>query len=96
MKTVLIFTLLIFGLSGCQVPKVPEWAKVAGYDKTSNSQKSQYNNIKTLTSDTKLSCEFMYCTAHIEDISIKEKCKPSKDRFKTISKNINFFINTIT
>ena len=44
-----------------------------------------------LTGDEKLSCEYKYCTARLEDSSLNKVCKPSRDRLSSMTKQYTNF-----
>lgn len=84
-------------LIGCvQIPQVPDSMKVSTYNNTSptstvSANNNHYTNVANLTGDEKLSCEYKYCTARLEDSSLNEVCKPSRDRMTNITNQYTKF-----
>ena len=86
----------LFGILGCtvlltgcvQLPPVPDAMKVSTYNNTASTGNSnnRYTNVANLTGDEKLSCEYMYCMAHIDNknMASDKDCKASKNRLETI------------
>ncbi|MBU9918144.1 MAG: hypothetical protein KTQ14_06565 [Fusobacteriaceae bacterium] len=92
--TSLITTVGILGstilFTGCvQLPPVPDAMKVSTY--TTGSSNDRYTNVANLTGDEKLSCEYKYCTARMEDSSFDKLCKPSRDRLASMTKQYTNF-----
>jgi hypothetical protein len=84
---ILGFTVL---LTGCvQLPPVPDAMKVSTYNNTGSN--NRYTNVSNLTGDEKLSCEYKYCTARLEDSSLNKACKPSRDRLSSMTKQYTNF-----
>ena len=82
--------------TGCvQLPPVPDAMKVSTYNNTGStgSLNNRYTNVANLTGDEKLSCELMYCMAHIEDknLASDKNCKPSKDRLDFLKSKVKYF-----
>lgn len=76
-------------LTGCvQLPPVPDAMKVSTYNNTGStgSSNNRYTNVATLQGDEKLSCEYMYCMAHIDNknMASDKDCKPSRNRLEVI------------
>ena len=76
-------------LTGCvQLPPVPDAMKVSTYNDTGSkgSSNNRYTNAAKLTGDEKLSCEYMYCMAHIDNknMASDKDCKASRNRLETI------------
>ena len=72
-------------LTGCvQLPLVPDAMKVSTYNNTGSTAAT--NNAAKLTGDEKLSCEYMYCMAHIDNknMASDKDCKASRNRLETI------------
>ena len=81
-------------LTGCvQLPPVPDAMKVSTYNNTGStgSSNNRYTNVANLTGDEKLSCEYKYCTARMEDSSFDKLCKPSRDRLASMTKQYTNF-----
>ena len=83
-------------LTGCvQLPPVPDAMKVSTYNNTGStgSLNNRYTNVANLSGDEKLSCELMYCMAHIEDknLASDKNCKPSKDRLDFLKSKVKYF-----
>ena len=80
-------------LTGCvQLPPVPDAMKVSTYNNTSSvGTNNRYTNVANLTGDEKLSCEYKYCTARLEDSSLNKVCKPSRDRLASMTKQYTNF-----
>ena len=80
-------------LTGCvQLPPVPDAMKVSTYNNTSSAgTNNRYTNVANLTGDEKLSCEYKYCTARLEDSSLNKVCKPSRDRLASMTKQYTNF-----
>jgi hypothetical protein len=77
-------------LTGCvQLPPVPDSMKVSTYNNTGSTAAT--NNAANLTGDEKLSCEYKYCTARLEDSSLDKVCKPSRDRLASMTKQYTNF-----
>jgi hypothetical protein len=94
----LITTVGILGstilFTGCvQLPPVPDAMKVSTYNNTGStgSSNNRYTNVANLTGDEKLSCEYKYCTARMEDSSFDKLCKPSRDRLASMTKQCTNF-----
>lgn len=94
----LITTVVISGssilLTGCvQLPPVPDAMKVSTYNNTASTGNSnnRYTNVANLTGDEKLSCEYKYCTARLEDKSLDKVCKPSRDKLANMTKQYTNF-----
>ena len=91
----------LFGILGCtvlltgcvQLPPVPDAMKVSTYNNTGStgSSNNRYTNVANLTGDEKLSCEYKYCTARMEDSSFDKLCKPSRDRLASMTKQYTNF-----
>ena len=91
----------LFGILGCtvlltgcvQLPPVPDAMKVSTYNNTGSTSNSnnRYTNVANLTGDEKLSCEYKYCTARMEDSSFDKLCKPSRDRLASMTKQYTNF-----
>jgi hypothetical protein len=91
----------LFGILGCtvlltgcvQLPPVPDAMKVSTYNNTGSTGNSnnRYTNVANLTGDEKLSCEYKYCTARMEDSSFDKLCKPSRDRLASMTKQYTNF-----
>ena len=90
----------LFGILGCtvlltgcvQLPPVPDAMKVSTYNNTSSAgTNNRYTNVANLTGDEKLSCEYKYCTARLEDSSLNKVCKPSRDRLASMTKQYTNF-----
>ena len=67
--------------------------KVSTYNNTGStgSSNNRYTNVANLTGDEKLSCEYKYCTARMEDSSFDKLCKPSRDRLASMTKQYTNF-----
>lgn len=81
-------------LTGCvQLPPVPDAMKVSTYNNTGStgSSNNRYTNVANLSGDEKLSCEYKYCTARMEDSSFDKLCKPSRDRLASMTKQYTNF-----
>ena len=82
-------------LTGCvQLPPVPDAMKVSTYNNTGSTvstNNNRYTNVANLTGDEKLSCEYKYCTARMEDSSFDKLCKPSRDRLASMTKQYTNF-----
>lgn len=81
-------------LTGCvQLPPVPDAMKVSTYNNTDSTSASNngYTNVAKLSGDEKLSCEYKYCTARMEDSSFDKVCKPSRDRLASMTKQYTNF-----
>lgn len=92
----------LFGILGCtilltgcvQLPPVPDAMKVSTYNNTGSTvstNNNRYTNVANLTGDEKLSCEYKYCTARMEDSSFDKLCKPSRDRLASMTKQYTNF-----
>lgn len=91
----------LFGILGCtvlltgcvQLPPVPDAMKVSTYNNTGStgSSNNRYTNVANLSGDEKLSCEYKYCTARMEDSSFDKLCKPSRDRLASMTKQYTNF-----
>lgn len=81
-------------LTGCvQLPPVPDAMKVSTYNNigSTGSSNNRYTNVANLSGDEKLSCEYKYCTARMEDSSFDKLCKPSRDRLASMTKQYTNF-----
>ena len=93
----------LFGILGCtvlltgcvQLPPVPDAMKVSTYNNTGSTGNSnnRYTNVANLTGDEKVSWEYMYCMAHIDNknMASDKDCKASKNRLETIRNKYSDF-----
>jgi hypothetical protein len=85
----LITTVGILGstilFTGCvQLPPVPDSMKVSTYNNTAPvTKKSGYIDIRTLTEEQKLSCEYRYCITN-SILDTNPNCIPSKNALDKI------------
>ncbi len=73
-------------LTGCvQLPPVPDAMKVSTYNNTGSTvgKKNGYIDIRTLTEEQKLSCEYRYCITN-SILDTNPSCTPSKNALDKI------------
>lgn len=87
------FLLVSLGFAGCQVPQVPESAKVSSYSGTGSTvtNTNTVTSIQNLPENQKLACEYIYCSAHQNNKELDSLCKPSKNKVDSITNKFSSF-----